>query len=85
MVFIFCLVILEVRLKVIDMEVNYKKCKEKYNKSIESINLLRIEWEYLNNPQRLQILSERYLNLKPVEKKQIININLLLLMINKKN
>ena len=38
-----------------------------------SIHVLKAEWAYLNQPNRLRELNARYLNLKPINTKQIIN------------
>lgn len=40
----------------------------------QTIQVLQAEWTYLNQPQRIQELSDRFLHLKPVEPSQIARI-----------
>lgn len=47
------------------------------NKEKESLHLLNAEWAYLNRPQRLKALSEKYLNLAPLKSTQFISYNAL--------
>lgn len=37
----------------------------------ETINVLRAEWNYLNEPSRIQNLAERYLDLEQLEVEQL--------------
>lgn len=41
----------------------------------EAISVLKAEWSLLNQPDRLQALAERYLDLQPIEIGQIIRVN----------
>ena len=43
----------------------------------ESLHLLNAEWAYLNRPERLRALSERHLNLVPLDSRRIENVSLL--------
>lgn len=47
------------------------------NKEKESLHLLNAEWAYLNRPERLKALSEKYLNLTPLKSTQFISFNAL--------
>lgn len=40
----------------------------------EAIHVLKAEWSYVNQPQRLQDLSSRYLELRPLTPRQIVNL-----------
>jgi hypothetical protein len=40
------------------------------------LHLLRAEWHYLNQPQRLQALAEKYLNLRPTDGTQVARLAL---------
>jgi len=44
------------------------------NSERQSIRVLDAEWTYLNQPQRIQALADRFLQLKPVEPNQIASI-----------
>jgi hypothetical protein len=47
---------------------------EEITRDREAIHVLRAEWAYLNQPERLESLSQRYLDLKPLEGGQFIEI-----------
>ena len=40
----------------------------------ETIHVLNAEWGYINQPQRLDTLSSRYLDLQPLKPNQIVNL-----------
>ena len=39
----------------------------------ETIQFLKVEWSFLNTPQRLENIAEEYLHLKPTNKNNIIH------------
>jgi len=41
----------------------------------EAIRVLRAEWSFLNQPSRIERLARDHLGLRPLESRQIININ----------
>lgn len=46
--------------------------QQKIKKHAKEINLLKVEWTYLNQHSRLQALSQKYLpNWKPMDVKQM--------------
>jgi hypothetical protein len=46
---------------VIELESNYKSIQNEIMKNEESLHVLKAEWSYLNDPRRIQQLSEKYL------------------------
>jgi hypothetical protein len=52
-----------------------KVLKVEIRKEAETINILRAEWSYLNQPERLKRLAERYTKLMPLNANQIVTVN----------
>ncbi len=50
-------------------------------KKTESLRSLRAEWSYLTSPARLTEMNNRYLGLKPIAAKQIIDPERLVLLL----
>ena len=42
----------------------------------ETIHILKAEWSYLNDPQRLKDLAKRYLDLDEMRGEQLINMDM---------
>jgi|APTNR8051073442_1049403.scaffolds.fasta_scaffold01057_18 hypothetical protein len=50
-----------------------KKLEARVDKEREQIAVLKAEWQLLNRPARLDMLAQKYLDLKPVKATQISN------------
>lgn len=51
------------------------KLKQQSLKEREAIAVLKAEWQHLNRPDRLQVLSERHLNLQPLAATQLVRFS----------
>lgn len=60
--------------QVLSLEQNYQHLRKTHEETKEAMGVLRAEWAHLNDPQRLQLLAERYLELGPIALKQIVGL-----------
>ena len=51
---------------------NIQKLKQEIITEHENIKLLKVEWSYLNTPQKLKHIAQKYIPIKAVEAKKII-------------
>lgn len=51
------------------------KLKQQLLKEREAIAVLKAEWQHLNRPDRLQVLSERHLQLQPLAATQLVRFS----------
>lgn len=51
------------------------KLKQQSLKEREAIAVLKAEWQHLNRPDRLQVLSERHLQLQPLAATQLVRFS----------
>jgi hypothetical protein len=51
------------------------KLKQRSQKEREAIAVLKAEWQHLNRPDRLQMLSERHLALQPLAATQLVRFS----------
>ncbi len=51
------------------------KLKQRSQKEREAIAVLKAEWQHLNRPDRLQMLSERHLALQPLAANQLVRFS----------
>jgi cell division protein FtsL len=58
-----------------DLNFEKKQLSSQLNHEKNQINILKAELAYLNSPERLRTLSEKYLNLKQAEPQQILSEN----------
>jgi hypothetical protein len=61
-----------VKYQVVDIEERLKKIHHTVAQEKATIRLLEAEWAYLNEPRRLQELSEKYLALAPTRSNQLM-------------
>lgn len=79
-VFLTCIIIVvgsslfRLKYQVLTLEQTYQHLKKTHEDTKETITVLRAEWAHLNDPQRLQLLAEKYLDLEPVAFKQIVGL-----------
>ncbi|MFN0264300.1 hypothetical protein ACKTEK_10530 [Tepidamorphus sp. 3E244] len=54
---------------------NIARLKSEISKERAAIDLLQAEWTYLNRPERIQALAERFLNLQPFKMEQVVALD----------
>lgn len=64
----------QVKHEVIDIERDLTLAMREISKEEESIHILKAEWSYLNEPQRLQALADKYLDVQPMETGQMVTL-----------
>lgn len=65
------LAVYEVKYEVRDIKQDVRELENNIAREKESIHVLEAEWAYLTRPERLSRLSEKYLELGPVQAIQI--------------
>lgn len=60
---------------VLSLEMRLASLNRKIFSLEESTSLLRAEWSYLREPQRLQLLAEKYLPVQPGRGVQIVSLS----------
>lgn len=80
----FCLLFGLVALAFVNYEVKYQSrgldrdivaLNHRIDRERDSITMLRAEWSLLNRPGRIERLAKRFLDLQPLNPKQIISLN----------
>jgi cell division protein FtsL len=64
-------VLFKVKYAVVEIEQKLAQTQDKIQRERENIHILRAEWSHLNEPQRLQKLAEKYLDLQPMKTEQV--------------
>lgn len=64
----------QLKYQVLSLEQTHRRAQKSCEETLEALNVLKAEWAHLNDPQRLQLLSARYLDMHPIERKQIMGL-----------
>jgi cell division protein FtsL len=64
-------VLFKVKYEVIDLEDELAQMNREIVADREAVHVLKAEWSYLNDPARIKRLADRYLDLEPVQPRQI--------------
>lgn len=64
-------VLFKVKYEVVEIEQKLAQTEQQIAREKETIHILKAEWSHLNEPQRLQKLAEKYLDIVPMKTEQI--------------
>ena len=64
-------VLFKVKYEVVEVEQKLAKTLEQIKIEEENIHILKAEWSHLNEPQRLQKLAEKFLDIRPMKITQL--------------
>ncbi|MBS0272059.1 MAG: hypothetical protein JSR85_05375 [Proteobacteria bacterium] len=67
-------ILFKVKYEVVEIEEKISQTLRKMKRERETIHILKAEWSHLNEPQRLQKLAEKFLDIRPMKAEQIANI-----------
>ena len=65
-------VLFKVKYEVVEIEEKFLKTVAQINREEENIHILKAEWSHLNEPQRLQSLAKKYLDIGPMKTQQVV-------------
>ena len=67
-------ILFKVKYEVVSIEEQLASTEQQIAHERETIHILKAEWSHLNEPQRLQKLAEKYLDIGPVKTEQIASV-----------
>jgi len=67
-------ILFKVKYEVVEVEQKLCETCRQISREKENIHILKAEWSHLNEPQRLQALAEKYLDIKPMKTEQVAAI-----------
>lgn len=67
----------QVKYEVRGVKTHVQKLEAKLNKERNSLHVLKAEWAYLNRPERLQHLSQKYFTMVPLSGTQLVDVKTL--------
>lgn len=63
----------QLKYQVMTLEQQYRHTRKQLKESEEAIHVLKAEWTHLNEPKRLQELSEKHLKIEPIKAAQFVS------------
>ncbi|MBY0500724.1 MAG: hypothetical protein K2P93_01815 [Alphaproteobacteria bacterium] len=67
-------VLFKVKYEVVEIEQKLAHAQHQIDRELENIHILRAEWSHLNEPQRLQKLAAKYLDILPMKTDQVVAV-----------
>ncbi len=64
----------QLKYEVMNLEQDYGRIRKNIRETDEAIHVLKAEWAYLNDPKRLQTLSDQYLEISPIRGSQLVSL-----------
>lgn len=68
-------ILFKVKYEVVEIEEKIKQTLRQMKRERETLHILKAEWSHLNEPQRLQKLAEKFLDIQPIKADQIASLN----------
>ncbi len=68
-------VLFKVKYEVVEIEEKISHTLRQMKRERATIHILKAEWSHLNEPQRLQKLAEKFLDIRPMKTEQIAVVN----------
>lgn len=69
--------IFQLKYNVVSLEEDLWKVQRQILSEQEATHVLKAEWAYLNEPARLQKLSQEHLKLRPIASNQLVSVDVL--------
>ncbi|MBY0463277.1 MAG: hypothetical protein K2Q34_08875 [Alphaproteobacteria bacterium] len=67
------LALFKTKYAVMALEQQHQQIKKGIQETNEALHVLRAEWAHLNDPSRLQILAQKYLDIAPIGSTQYVS------------
>jgi hypothetical protein len=68
-------ILFKVKYEVVEIEDKITQTLRHMKRERETLHVLKAEWSHLNEPQRLQKLAEKFLDIQPMKATQIASLN----------
>ena|ERR1700722_8403529 len=69
-IFVGC-ILFKVKYEVVEVEQKLAQTVQQISQENENIHILKAEWSHLNEPQRLQKLAQKFLDISPIKTEKI--------------
>jgi len=69
------LVLFKIKYAVMELERQHTQVRKGIQDTNEALHVLRAEWAHLNDPSRLQVLAQKYLDIAPIASAQFVSFD----------